>query len=113
MKVLVDGAAGFLGRHVVEALLRRGLAVRATDRAPMPAWPGVERVERDLAEGSLRPLFEGVTHVVHVAGLFDLSAPRETLFANNEGVTRRVARAAALAGVERFVHVSSVTVYGR
>lgn len=113
MKVLVDGAAGFLGRHVVEALLRRGLAVRATDRAPLPGWEGVERVERDLATGPLRELFEGVTHVVHVAGLFDLSAPPAALLAVNEGLTRRVARAAALAGVTRFVHVSSVTVYGR
>lgn len=113
MKVLVDGAAGFLGRHVVEALRRREIAVRATDRTPLPAWPEVERVQRELAGGSLAELFEGITHVVHVAGLFDLAASESALFAINVELTRRMARGAALAGVERFVHVSSVTVYGR
>jgi len=114
MKVLVDGAAGFVGRHVVEALVRRGIAVRATDAAELPAWSGVEVVRRDLSTGAVADLFAGgITCVIHAAGLFDLAAPRAALFATNVGLTRRMARAAALAGVARFVHVSSVTVHGR
>ncbi len=113
MLVLVDGAAGFVGRHVVEALRRRGIAVRATDRVPLPEWSHVHRDQRDLSAAPLEDLFRGVTHVGHGSGLFDLAAPRRDLFAINVGVTRRIARAAALAGVERYVQVSSVTVYGR
>lgn len=111
MKVLVDGAAGFLGRHVVASLSARGVAVRATDAAPPETE--VERDRRDLRLDPLADLFDGITHVVHVAGLFDLSAPREALARANVALTRRMARAAALAGVERFVHVSSASVYGR
>jgi nucleoside-diphosphate-sugar epimerase len=113
MRILVDGAAGLVGRHVVEALRARGLAVRATDVVAVPEWPDVERDRRDLVEAPLVDLFDGITHVVHAAGLFDLAAPRERLYAANVHATGRVARAALLAGVERFVHVSSVTVHGR
>ena len=105
--VLVTGAAGFLGRHVVDALRERGWEVRATDRA------GDGVVRRDLAREPVGDLFDGVTHVVHAAGLFDLGAPAAELDAVNRGVTRVVAEAAADRGVRRFVHVSSVTVYGR
>lgn len=66
--VLVDGAGGFVGRHVVEALARRGHAVRATDRdgSGIPDIPGVERDVRDLATAPLDDLLEGVTDLVHV-----------------------------------------------
>lgn len=111
--ILVDGAAGLLGRHVVDALRAVGERVRATDFVALPEWPDVDRVRRDLGRDPIADLFDGVTHVVHAAGLFDLSAPRAALFAANVRVTQRVARAALLAGVERFVHVSSVTVHGR
>ncbi len=114
-RVLVDGAAGFLGRHVVSALEARGVAVRATDRPGTTLTGGarVEKVHADLAErGALDALFEGVTHAVHVAGLFDLSASREALRAANVELARSVADAAMRARVRRYVHVSSVTVVG-
>lgn len=112
--VLVDGAGGFVGRHVALELSGRGHAVRATDLpgTPIPEAPGIERRFHDLATASLDDLLDGVTHIVHVAGLFDLSASRERLFRVNVGLTERVARA-ALARDIRLVHISSVTVYGR
>jgi nucleoside-diphosphate-sugar epimerase len=113
VKVLVDGAAGLVGRHGVETLRARSISVRATDRVALPAWPDVERDVRDLETAPLFDLFDGVTHVVHAAGLFDLSAPRAALFRVNVSTLERMARAALLAGVDRFVHLSSVTVYGR
>lgn len=113
-RVLVDGAGGFVGRHVVEALLRERYAVRATDRPGvlLTGGEGVERDSRDLSTAPLDDLLEGVTDIVHVAGLFDLSAPRERLFEVNVGLTERLAREAFVRDL-RFVHISSVTVYGR
>ncbi|AKF05983.1 NAD-dependent epimerase/dehydratase family protein [Sandaracinus amylolyticus] len=111
--VVVDGAGGFLGRHVVRALRDRGMRVRATDR-PGVALPDADaRVHVDLSCDPLEPLFAGATHVVHVAGLFDLAAREDALRRANVAVARRVADAAVIARVRRFVHVSSVTVYGR
>lgn len=112
---LVTGAAGFVGRHVVEALRTGGYRVRATDRAeaPIEALDGVNVTPCDLTRDPLSPLVRGVDVVVHVAGLFDLGAPAARLRAVNVDAAARVARAAAHAGVKRFVHVSSVTVYGR
>ncbi|UJR81327.1 NAD-dependent epimerase/dehydratase family protein [Sandaracinus amylolyticus] len=111
--VLVDGAGGFLGRHVVDALRARGMRVRATDRPGVALPDADECVSADLARDALEPLFEGATHVVHVAGLFDLAAQKDALWRANVDVARRVAEAAAIARVRRLVHVSSVTVYGR
>lgn len=113
--VLVDGAAGFLGWAVVEELVRAGFRVRATDRpgSLLPSGDRVETVHADLEHDALAPLFAGVTHAVHVAGLFDLAASREALRRANVAVAARVAEAALTARVTRFVHVSSVTVHGR
>lgn len=113
-RVLVDGAGGFVGRHVVDELSRRGYAVRATDRpgTPIPEKEGVERRFCDLQAAPFDDLLDGITDIVHVAGLFDLAAKREHLFAANVGLTERVATAASLRNL-RFVHISSVTVYGR
>lgn len=110
---LVDGSAGFVGRHVVAALRASGFRVRATDR-PGAALPEAdEHVAADLERDDLAPLFAGVTHAVHVAGLFDLAAPPDVLHRANVDAARRVAEAARAAGVARLVHVSSVTVHGR
>jgi nucleoside-diphosphate-sugar epimerase len=113
--VLVDGAAGFLGRHVVQAVREAGHAVRATDRpgTDLPRLDGVENVHCDLARDGLGRLFAGVKKAVHVAGLFDLGASRKALHAANVEVAERVARAALEHHVTRYIHVSSVTVYGR
>jgi nucleoside-diphosphate-sugar epimerase len=114
-RVLVTGAAGFVGRHVVHELQRRGHPVRATDRpqAALAAREGVEAMPCDLTRDPLEPLLRDVDTVVHVAGLFDLGAPPAQLHAVNVEAAARVARGAAAHGVSRFVHVSSVTVYGR
>jgi nucleoside-diphosphate-sugar epimerase len=113
--VLVDGAAGFLGWAVVSELVHAGFRVRATDRpgSALPIGEGIEPVHADLETDALAPLFAGVTHAVHVAGLFDLAATKEALTRANVTVAARVAEAALAAKVARFVHVSSVTVHGR
>lgn len=67
MKVLLTGASGYLGRHVLACLLARGIATVALGRSPVP---GVEAVECDLLETpDLRPVLQGLgaTHLLHLA----------------------------------------------
>src|SRR5215469_6989476 len=71
MKVLVTGASGFLGRQVVDCLVKRGHHVRAIVRpaSKAPQWDNeVEIFRADLrAEQNLKPAFSGIDAVVHLA----------------------------------------------
>jgi dihydroflavonol-4-reductase len=115
--IAVTGATGFLGRYVVEVLLARGARVVAVVRnpakAPELADQGVEVRRADLAEPeALAAGFSGCDAVVSNAGLFSLNyhSAAKYLDTNIEG-TRNVLDAAAKAGVERVVQVSSSIVY--
>lgn len=118
MKVLVTGAAGFLGGHLVDMLIERGDEVRAMvrpveDTARLRALPGVEVVPGDLTDAaSLKRAVQGVECVYNVAaktGPWGLE--REYNAINVWGVADLIT-AAMEAGVRRIVHTSSITVYG-
>ncbi len=116
-RVLVDGAGGFLGSHVVEVLCKAGYDVRATDLPgtdnSLALAAGATWVEADLLDvRAARHLVEGCRGVVHVAGIFDFSMPWDDLYAANVDATSNLCEAALESGVDKFVHVSSVTVYG-
>lgn len=66
--VLVTGAAGFLGRHVVEALVQRGHRVTGLDRRAWVPCPGEDRVVTDLLDAEAAPLLARADAVVHLAG---------------------------------------------
>lgn len=117
VRVLVTGATGFLGSHIVRALLApRGDAgtpyrVRALVRTPSPDLDslGVEQVKGDVTDGaSLDAAMEGITHVVHAAGLVsrDPADTRAMMQVHVVG-TRLVVEAACRAGVQRVVHIST------
>ncbi|MFH1149222.1 MAG: NAD-dependent epimerase/dehydratase family protein [Actinomycetota bacterium] len=115
---LVTGAAGFMGSHVVEYLAERGVRVRATAR-PRKATPffdrlGVEFVGADLTRPeTIGPLFEGgVDRVFHLGAICNFSTPYEKLYPTNVLGVERITEAAMAAGVKRFVHVASTSVYG-
>jgi nucleoside-diphosphate-sugar epimerase len=115
---LVTGAAGFLGRHLVADLVRRGVEVRATalpsEDVGALASLGAEVVRADLtAPETLAPLFRGdVDRVFHLGGICNFSTPYSVLRrVNVEGVERMTALARQ-AGVRIFVHMSSTSVYG-
>lgn len=117
-RALVTGATGFTGRHLAERLVEDGFEVRAVVRNPSRAGHleerGVEVVQGDLRDrDSLGAALAGVGIVYHVAALFrQASATRRDLHGTNVEGTRNLLEAAALEGVQRFVHCSTVGVHG-
>ena len=111
-KVLVTGASGFIGRRLVGALAKEGWDVRAAGR-DLNSIPSAQRIERaalpDLAKRvDWSPLLEGVTHVVHLAGLAHAPGmlPDEVYERINAAAVGEIATAAR--GAERLVFLSSV-----
>jgi nucleoside-diphosphate-sugar epimerase len=109
--VAVTGATGFVGRHLVRELLAAGQTVRMLVRTPEKAGEFAGRVE--FVEGglgdldALEKLVFGAKIVIHCAGAI-AGLDRQAFFSVNETGAGNVARAANQAGVERFVHVSSM-----
>ena len=115
---LVTGGTGFLGAHVVRALLRRGRSVRCLVRAASRRTNleglDIEVVTGDVTDpASLSRAMAGVEAVYHCAADYRLYAvdPRE-LYASNVAGTENVLCAASRAGVRRVVHTSSVGALG-
>ena len=113
MKAVVTGASGFLGRAVVQRLQREGVAVRALVRPGRAfEYDGVELCEGDLrSESSIASAVCGVDWVVHAGARVATTGKWEEFAEANIRGTRRVIGAARAAGVQRIVHISSLSVY--
>jgi nucleoside-diphosphate-sugar epimerase len=115
---LVTGAAGFIGKYVVEHLVALGARVRATDlpREDTSYFDNmdVEFVGADLAKPETLPaLFDrGVDRVFHLGAICNFSTPYEKLYPVNVLGVEHITRLALDAGVKRYVHVGSTSVYG-
>lgn len=108
MNVLVTGAAGFVGRHVVRRLLEAGHRVRALVHRRDGVPRGIERGRGDVTEPrALRQAAEGMDACVHLVAIIvergDLTFER----INVDG-TRNVVAALEAAGVRRLVHLSAL-----
>ena len=115
MKALVTGANGFLGRHVVHALLARGIEVRAMVRpaARLEAlgWPSsVEIFRADLRTSRELPrAFDGVEVLIHLAAV--VSGGEDAQFAGTVAGTERLLDAMAGSACRKLVLCSSFSVY--
>jgi len=114
---LVTGATGLVGWHVMQALRRRGLAVRCLvrdrGRGARTLPEDVELAVGDVTvPASLRAAVDGCASVFHAAGLPEqwLRDPRRFERINVDG-TRFTVEAALGAGVEVFVHTSTIDVF--
>jgi nucleoside-diphosphate-sugar epimerase len=114
---LITGGSGFIGGRLAERLVEEGYGVRCLVRAASDTSRleelGVERVLGDLGRvDSLVRAVEGARYVFHCGALVsDWATVGEIRLVNVEG-TRHLLEAAAAAGVERFVHLSTTDVYG-
>jgi UDP-glucose 4-epimerase len=111
--VLVTGASGFVGRHLVPALAREGWQVRSAVRTR--SGSGGEVFTGPIGPVTdWRAALEGVEAVVHLAArVHHPGEENDALYRaiNTEG-TMQLARSAAAAGVRRFIHLSTILVNG-
>lgn len=125
-KVLVTGAAGFIGSHLVEELVKRGHRIKAFVRYNarnewgwlqlLPCINDIEVYTGDIRDyDSVKHAIRGVNIVFHLAALIGIPysylTPLAYIKTNVEG-TYNILQAAREEGVERVIHTSTSEVYG-
>jgi nucleoside-diphosphate-sugar epimerase len=129
MRVLVTGAAGFIGSHLSEALIDAGHEVVGVD-AFIPYYPREQKEanlvavstregfafhEADLRSAPIEPFLDGVNAVVHLAampGLVRSWTDFDLYLTCNVSATSRLLDACRARPVDRFIYVSTSSVYG-
>jgi UDP-glucose 4-epimerase len=120
MKILVTGGAGFIGSHIVDALVAEGHSLRVLDDLSSGSLgsvpPDVEFIDGSVVdERAVRAAVDDVEVVFHQAAhravLRSVEHPVTTDQANTHG-TLTVLTASAAAGVRRVIYASSSSVYG-
>ncbi len=131
MRVLVTGAAGFVGSHLSERLVADGHDVVGVDGIILESYAAAYKhdnlrflqdsenfklLKLDLRTDDLSAAFDGIDAVVHLAAVPGLPISWERLdlyTVCNLLATGRLIHAASAAGIKRFVHVSTSSVYGK
>lgn len=125
MKALITGGAGFIGSHLSERLLELGHDVLIVDDLSSGRLKNLETFKdvkafafhrADIrAQEAIRPLFDGVDWVFHLAGLADIVPSiekPELYFSTNVQGTFNVLECARAANVKRLVYAASSSSYG-
>ena len=129
MKILVTGAAGFIGSHLCERLIKDGYEVIGVD-AFIPYYPrrikekNIENLkkskkflffEADLRTAKLEQFLEGVDIIIHeaaMAGLVQSWIKFDWYMSCNLLGTQRLLEASKNRGISKFLHISTSSVYG-
>lgn len=125
MKVVITGALGHIGSHLIRDLPRRfpGMALELVDNMMTQRYPSLFDLpslarfrfhEADVTAMDLAPLVDGAEAVIHLAAVTDATRSferKELVEENNYHATVRVAEVCAAAGVP-LIHLSSTSVYG-
>ncbi|MBI2229433.1 MAG: NAD-dependent epimerase/dehydratase family protein [Deltaproteobacteria bacterium] len=125
MRAIVTGGAGFIGSHMVDLLLERGIEVRVLDNLVAGRLHNLSHHSNDprcvfeqvdvcnLADNA--PIFRDVEYVFHFAGIGDIvpsiERPRDYLKINVQG-TVAVMEASRTAGVKKVIYAASSSCYG-
>ncbi len=118
--ILVTGASGFLGQHLVRSLSAQGRQVRALYNRHAPndelkSLPGITWEKYDLLDVyEVENALDGITHIYHCAAIisFDPAKREEMIHFNVEG-TATIVNAALEQGIEKMVYISSIAALGR
>ena len=115
MKVLVTGGAGFIGSHVVDRLLNRGIDVRIYDLVQPYTEENVEYYHASLLDlEKMKMAMKGIDAVFHLGAVADvkdvLEDPHDSEEINVRG-TINILEAARKMGVKRVIYGSTVWVY--
>lgn len=115
--ILVTGASGFLGRHLLEVLSLKGTPVRALyfHQQSLPQFPNVEWVKCDLTDiVDLEEKMENVSLIYNCAATVSFD-PKDKyrLIRENVTIVENIVNAALDAHIGKMVHVSSVAALGR
>ncbi|MFX0184736.1 MAG: NAD-dependent epimerase/dehydratase family protein [Candidatus Hodarchaeota archaeon] len=115
---LVTGACGFVGSHLVDALVSQGVLVRATDlynanRQYLPSSEIVEFVPADLTKPEeVKTIVTNVSTIFHPAGIFRFNTSRKLLYKVNVEGSTNLFSAALSEDISHIVNWSTAMIYG-
>jgi dihydroflavonol-4-reductase len=115
-RVLVTGATGFIGSHLVDDLLGKGYEIEVLIRESSDLrWLRGKRVEfiyGDLLGKERLPSLNGIDHIFHLGGATRALRRRDFYRINQEGTERLINAAMDIKGLKRFVYLSSQAAAG-
>ncbi|EAT17366.1 complex I NDUFA9 subunit family protein [Desulfuromonas acetoxidans] len=112
MRIFLTGATGFVGHHVIQALLLNGHTVRCLVRKPTPSLTSlvqVETVQGDITNpAELKQAMSDCDAIIHLVGIIRAFPQRGITFEKlHVEATRNIITAAAEAGIDRYLHMSA------